>query len=129
MHVGLLRVTLHIPAARSLKDRRAVVRRAVERVRARFPVSVAEVGDSAHWQRATIAVVTVSGDAGVARDVLARCTATIASAGDAVITDRELELLSYPDAERFGEAPFGGVLDSTHNFSSERGDDGEDHDG
>jgi uncharacterized protein YlxP (DUF503 family) len=128
MHVGLLRVTLHIPAARSLKDRRAVVRRAVERVRARFPVSVAEVGDSAHWQRATIAVVVVSGDAAVARDVLDRCTTTIANSGDAVITDRELELLAYSDQERFGEALFGGVFDSNHNFSNERGDDGEDQD-
>jgi uncharacterized protein len=61
MHVGLLRVTLHIPAAHSLKDRRAVVRRAVERTRARFNVSVAEVGDSNHWQRAQIAVTAVSG--------------------------------------------------------------------
>jgi uncharacterized protein YlxP (DUF503 family) len=128
MHVGLLRVTLHIPAARSLKDRRSVVRRAVERVRARFPVSVAEVGDSAHWQRATIAVVTVSGDASVARDVLERCTSTIANAGDAVITDRELEVLAYSDQERFGERSMLGEIDFNHEDSSERGEDGEDQD-
>jgi uncharacterized protein YlxP (DUF503 family) len=103
MHVGLLRVTLHIPAAHSLKDRRSVVRKAVDRVRARFPVSVAEVGDSDHWQRATIAVTMVSGDATLVREVLAKCTAVIATAGDAVITRREVEVLAYSDAESFGD--------------------------
>jgi uncharacterized protein YlxP (DUF503 family) len=102
MHVGLLRITLHIPAARSLKDRRGVVRRAVDRVRARFNVSVAEVGDSDHWQRATIAVTVVSGDKGVVEDVLSKCTSVVANAGDAMITRRELEVLAYSDDESFG---------------------------
>lgn len=103
MHVGLLRVTLHIPAAHSLKDRRAVVRRAVERTRARFNVSVAEVGDSNHWQRAQIAVTAVSGDKALLEELLSKCTSTIANAGDAMVTRRELELLSYSDDESFGE--------------------------
>jgi uncharacterized protein YlxP (DUF503 family) len=103
MHLGLLRITLHIPSARSLKDRRAVVRRAVERVRARFNVSVAEVGDSDHWQRASIAVAAVSGDKTLLEEVLSKCTTTIASSGDALVTRRELELLPYSDDEAFGE--------------------------
>lgn len=106
MHVGLLRVTLHIPAAQSLKDRRAVVRRAVERTKARFNVSVAEVGDSNHWQRAQIAVSAVSGDKALLEELLSRCTSTIANAGDALVTRRELELLAYSDDESFGDEDF-----------------------
>lgn len=103
MHVGLLRVTLHIPAAHSLKDRRAVLRKAIDRVKARFNVSVAEVGDSAHWQVATIAVTVVSKDKTLIEEVLGKCTSTIANTGDAMITRRESEILSYPDGETFGE--------------------------
>jgi uncharacterized protein YlxP (DUF503 family) len=103
MHVGLLRVTLHIPAARSLKDRRAVLRKAIDRVRARFNVSAAEVGDSDHWQIATIAVTVVSKDKTLIEEVLGKCTSTIATAGDALITRRELEVVSYPESETFGE--------------------------
>jgi uncharacterized protein YlxP (DUF503 family) len=122
MHVGLLRVTLHIPAAHSLKDRRAVLRKAIDRLRARFNVSVAEVGDSAHWQRATIAVTVVSGDKSVIEEVLSKCTSTIANAGDAMITRRESEIVSYPDGETFGEDDLL-ATDASPAWSDDDGDD------
>ncbi|MEI8255661.1 MAG: DUF503 domain-containing protein [Deltaproteobacteria bacterium] len=103
MVVGLLRVSLHIPEAQSLKDRRAAVRRAVERVRARFNVSVAEVGDLERWQRATVAVVCVSNDRAHVNEVLDKVLSTIASAGAALVTDREMEIQSYGDREPLGE--------------------------
>ena len=103
MVIGLLRVTLHVPEARSLKDRRAVVRRAVDRVKARFNVSVAEVGDLQRWQRATIAVAAVSNDRAYVNEVLDKVTSTIASAGSAQITDREMDIQSYSDDETLGE--------------------------
>ena len=80
-----------------------MLRKAIDRVRARFNVSVAEVGDSEHWQRATIAVTVVSGDKTLIEEVLSKCTSTIATAGDAMITGRESEIISYPDGETFGE--------------------------
>ena len=43
MFVGVLRLTFHVPHARSLKDKRSVVRSFRDRVRARFDVSIAEV--------------------------------------------------------------------------------------
>ncbi len=103
MVVGLLRVSLHIPEAQSLKDRRAAVRRAVERVRARFNVSVAEVGDLERWQRATIGVVCVSNERAHVNEVLDKVLSTIASAGAALVTDREMEIQSYGDREPLGE--------------------------
>ena len=56
MHVGVLRISLHIPHARSLKEKRSVVRRFRDRVRARFEVSIAEVDAQDLLQRAVFGV-------------------------------------------------------------------------
>lgn len=105
MVVGLLRIRLHIPAARTLKDRRAVVRKAIDRVRARYPLSAAEVGDPSHWQTATLAFAMVTSDRALANEVLDKATATVASAtaGEATILRRELQIDSYSDDEPFGD--------------------------
>jgi uncharacterized protein YlxP (DUF503 family) len=52
MIVGVLRLTFHIPHARSLKDKRRVVQKLRDRVRSRFDVSIAEVGAQNLHQRA-----------------------------------------------------------------------------
>ncbi len=101
MVVGLLRIRLHLPGARSLKDRRALVRRALDRVRARFNVSAAEVGDLERWQVASLAVSVVSNERSHANEVLDKALALVASAvaGEASILDQQLELMSYGDDE------------------------------
>jgi len=55
-----LRVDLHLPACRSLKDRRQVVKPIVEGARQRFRVSAAEVGGLDRWQRAELGFAVVS---------------------------------------------------------------------
>lgn len=72
MVVGVVRVELRIHGAASLKDRRAVVRRIRDRLRARHNVSVAEVGDQDVWQRATLGVAAVSLATADAARLLAR---------------------------------------------------------
>ena len=101
MVIGLLRLRLHLPAAHSLKERRAVVRRAADRVRARFNVSIAEVGDQERWQVATLAVSAVSTERGHVGEVLDKVTAAVASAvaGEALVTGREVVITVYPDDE------------------------------
>jgi uncharacterized protein YlxP (DUF503 family) len=46
--------------AQSLKDKRAVLQRILTRLRQRYNVSVAEIGYQDLWQRAEIAIVSVS---------------------------------------------------------------------
>ena len=101
MVIGLLRLRLHLPAAHSLKDRRAVVRRATDRVRARFNVSVAEVGDHERWQVATLAVAAVSTERAHVQEVLDKVTSAIASAvaGAAMVSGRELAITVYSSEE------------------------------
>ena len=60
MPIGLLTLEIHIPDARSLKDKRQVLRSLKDRLRAHFNVAVAELDASGLWNRATIGVVSVS---------------------------------------------------------------------
>ena len=94
MFVGVLRLTFHIPHARSLKDKRRVVLKLKDRVRARFDVSIAEVGAQDLLQRAVLGVAVVSGDAAVCDSVLGRVAREAELAGDAVLTDRSTEIVT-----------------------------------
>lgn len=61
LYVGVLEVELHIPEARSKKERRRVVKSITERVRNRYRVAAAEVGDAERLQAATLAFTTTAG--------------------------------------------------------------------
>lgn len=51
---------MRLPEAGSLKDKRQVIRSVAQRIRNKFHVSVAEVGDNDVWQIATIGVACVT---------------------------------------------------------------------
>jgi uncharacterized protein YlxP (DUF503 family) len=102
MHVGVLRLTFHIPHARSLKDKRSVVRKFRDRVRARFDVSIAEVGDQDILQRAVFGVSVVSSDAVVCDQVLEQVARAAELQEDAVLTDRATEVVAFGD-ELYGD--------------------------
>lgn len=60
IHVLLLVVHGHIPHAHSLKQKRAVVKSIVDRLRTRLNASVAETGFLEEWQRSVISISLVS---------------------------------------------------------------------
>lgn len=62
MWVLVMRLDLAIPGARSLKDRRQVVRSLKDRLGARFNVACAEVGRLDSWMRASLGVTAVSNE-------------------------------------------------------------------
>lgn len=93
MVVGLLRVALHVPGARSLKDKRMVVRRIKDRLK-KFNVAVAEVDHHDLWQRAELAVVTVSSDQQHADRELAAVASEIDRVEPGLMTGTELEFLT-----------------------------------
>ncbi|HEX2441353.1 MAG TPA: DUF503 domain-containing protein [Methylomirabilota bacterium] len=70
--VALGMVELHLPDVESLKGKRHVLRGLKEKVRALFECSVAEVDHQDSWQRATLAVAYVSGDARHANAVVSK---------------------------------------------------------
>ena len=60
MAIARMIVELRIPHARSLKDRRQVVRALKDRLRHGFNISVAELDEAVLWQSATIGIVAIS---------------------------------------------------------------------
>jgi len=62
MVVGLLTLEIHLPYAHSLKDKRQVLRKLKDHLRATYNVAVAEVDHQDTWQRATVGVVSVNQD-------------------------------------------------------------------
>ncbi len=62
MHVLLIKLSLQIPDAHSLKDKRRQVKSLKDRLSSRFNASVAEVDALDNWQQAVIAVCVISND-------------------------------------------------------------------
>ncbi|HVV51958.1 MAG TPA: DUF503 domain-containing protein [Polyangia bacterium] len=62
MTVAIARVTLVLAAARSLKDKRSVVKRLKDQVRQKFNVSIAEVEAPDVWNRAVLGLTLVGPD-------------------------------------------------------------------
>ena len=60
MVVGVGTVDLFIPASRSLKEKRYVIKSVKDRIKNKFNVSVAEVDHQDKWQRATLGIAQVS---------------------------------------------------------------------
>ena len=70
MHIGALYVRLHIPEAKSLKDKRQVVRSILDRARSRYHVAAAEVGENDILRIAELGFASVSGSSGHAREIV-----------------------------------------------------------
>jgi uncharacterized protein YlxP (DUF503 family) len=62
MPIGLLTLELHLAEARSLKDKRQVLRSLKDRLRASYNVAVAELDFEDTWQRSVVGVVTLSNE-------------------------------------------------------------------
>lgn len=97
MFVGVATLTLHIPGARSLKDKRSVIRSFKDRVAARLSVSIAEVGAYDQLQRAVFGVAVVSNDRAVCDEVLAKVVAMAGTLRDAVLADVRTESVPFGD--------------------------------
>lgn len=61
MHILLIQTDLYIVDAHSLKDKRSVLKRLLNRLRNDFNISVAEVEHHDVWQSAGLAIVAVGG--------------------------------------------------------------------
>ncbi len=93
MTVGVCRVTLRLPENGSLKGKRQVVKSLTTRVRNKFNVAVAEVGELDRWQIATIGVSCVSNDARHAEEMLKRVIGFIQHTRlDAELLESEIEV-------------------------------------
>jgi hypothetical protein len=85
--VGIVRIELHIPAARSLKDKRQVVRSLKDKIREHVRAAVSEVDHQDLWQRAALGVAVVAPDATQARELLQSVRRIVDQTWAAEVTD------------------------------------------
>ena len=62
MIIGLLEIEISIPDARSLKDKRSVIKSLKDRIAGKMNISVAETGHHDEWRRSRFAFVTVANE-------------------------------------------------------------------
>ena len=91
MIIGVLEITISIPHANSLKEKRKVIKSVKDRLRNNFNVSVAEVDNQDIWKTATLGVAVISGDTAYANGVLSRVQDAVGGLRDAIMTDCRLE--------------------------------------
>jgi uncharacterized protein len=97
MLVALERFDLRIPRCGSLKEKRHVVKTLTAGIRSKFNVAVAEVDHHDLWQRTTIAVSAVAGDAYHVRRVMHEVEKFVDRWAEVEVIDADLTLHSPDD--------------------------------
>ena len=102
MFVAAARLTLRIEGSHSLKEKRAVVRRVVDRVQQKFHLVVSEVGGQDTWQRADLAFALVARTRDQAEDAVGSILGFVDSLGLAERIHERHEIAAYGD-DWYGE--------------------------
>ncbi len=95
MVVGVCHIRLLIHDNRSLKGKRQVLKAIMEKVKNRFNVSIAEVGDHDVWQRAMLGFSAVGNERAFVNSVVDRVMNFIEALHMAEIVDHSVEIINY----------------------------------
>jgi uncharacterized protein YlxP (DUF503 family) len=125
MFVGVLRLTLHLPEPGSLKSKRHLLRSAIDRVKAKFNVSIAEVAENDLWQKSVVGVAAVGNDHAFVNETLDKVANFVASmhGGQLLLTGRDIEIVPYGD--ELGEGPIRTLADAEAERAAQDGEDPE----
>lgn len=93
MTIGVLQLDLRIPAARSLKEKRRVVKSLKQLLHNRYNCSVAETDFKELWGRARLAVCVISDDSRFANTQLNEIARFAAHKDGAELLDYHIEML------------------------------------
>ncbi|HJL15398.1 MAG TPA: DUF503 domain-containing protein [Sandaracinaceae bacterium LLY-WYZ-13_1] len=102
MIIGTARIVLSLPGNDSLKGKRKVLRRVVDRVRHRHNAAIAEVADQDEHRRAVLGLAVVSNDGRHAQSMLDTVLDFVEQSSEVPITERRTELLHLGDGEHYG---------------------------
>jgi uncharacterized protein YlxP (DUF503 family) len=91
--VGTCVLEVYIGDSQSLKDKRRVIKSAIDQIKNNFNVSIAEIGNLDQWQRATLGIAVVSQDTVLANQILTRIISYLEYKGTMEIIDYSIELL------------------------------------
>ncbi len=93
MHIAALQVELEITDGLTLKDKRHVVRSLLDRIRNRFNVGAAEVGNNDSVRYATLAAVGVANERAFLDSMMTKISDLIESEPRVVVLGQQLEFL------------------------------------
>lgn len=93
MIVGVAKAELHIPHARSLKDKRRVVKSLLDRIHHKHRIAAAEVAHQDLHQRTRLGFALVNSDRRHAAETLEHIHRAVAERSDAFLTDWHADLL------------------------------------
>lgn len=93
MIVGTCVLEVYIGDSQSLKDKRRVIKSAIDQIKNNFNVSIAEIGNLDQWQRATLGIAVVTQDTVLANQILTRIISYLEYKGTMEIIDYSIELL------------------------------------
>ena len=94
MVVGICHVRLLLHNVFSLKEKRGIVRRIIGRVKSKFSVSIAEVGENDLLQRASIGFCVVGNDRAFVNSCLDKIMAFIEELYLAEVVDQNIEIIT-----------------------------------
>jgi len=94
MVIGICRLELMIRENHSLKEKRRIVKQIVDRVKHRFNVSIAEVGNNDLWQSAELGLCMVSNDRCFTNQALDKIVDFIESFTSADVIKSDIEILT-----------------------------------
>jgi len=95
MVIGVCKLDLRIPENHSLKEKRHVLRKLIDRVRTRFNVAISEVGDNDLWQRAQMGFCTVGNDRRHINSSLDKVIYFIEQMNLVEMVNTEIEIISF----------------------------------
>ncbi|MDA2911173.1 DUF503 domain-containing protein [Nitrospiraceae bacterium AH_259_D15_M11_P09] len=93
MIVGLCTIELYIPDSHSLKAKRQVIRSLKQRLRDKFNVSVAEVGEQDLWQKALLGIACVANESAYVNQVLDQAVNLVRSVPSIELGKYRVEML------------------------------------
>jgi len=99
MTVGIARLTLYLPEAHSLKEKRMVLRRVKDRARHKFNLAIAEVGENDIWQRAALGIAVLGSGRRFVESALDEVIRFIRAEAEVTNVEREIQTMNDTLAE------------------------------
>ena len=94
VNVGVGLISLRIPENMDLKGKRQVIKSVIGRVKSRFDVAVAEVGDNDSWQLSTLGFCCISNNKRHSNEIISKVASFIENGRfDVEILDIKTEII------------------------------------
>ncbi len=94
MHVGCCSIRFFLHGNSSLKGKRRIIRTIKDRVKNKFNISIAEVGDQDIWQNLHLGIAAVSGDAQYLEGLIQQVVNFIDNMHLAEMTSHDVEIIN-----------------------------------